>query len=138
MARPLSMPMVAGWMKQTTPCTKKTTPVNARRSRANRLAPPEEGDTMVDRARYWALKRGLQRATKVLGRDVDGNNRFFGGFSKAWRQRDANRDETPGEHSPPEHARGPLFGALCRLRVASLSPCHAGKSLAPQRLGANA
>ena len=30
------------------------------------LFPPEEGDTMVDRARYWALKRGLQRATKII------------------------------------------------------------------------
>jgi hypothetical protein len=37
MARPLSMPIVAGWMKHTSPWTKKTRPVTARRIRANRM-----------------------------------------------------------------------------------------------------
>lgn len=30
------------------------------------LFPREEHDTMVDRVRYWALKRGLQKATKII------------------------------------------------------------------------
>jgi glycosyltransferase involved in cell wall biosynthesis len=30
------------------------------------LFPPEEGDKLVDRARYWALRRGLHRASKII------------------------------------------------------------------------
>jgi len=66
-------------------------------------------------------------------RDVYRGDGFFGGLAEARRERDASRDETASEQPAPEHARGTLVGALPRLRVASLSPCHAEKSVAPQR-----